>query len=429
MNTFIDFFSFSEANVRYVVLGTIILGASSAIVGGFTFLKKRSLVGDAVAHSVLPGVCLAFFLAGTKNPFFLVIGAFITGWLSLVSIDWIVAKSKIKEDTAIGLVLSVFFGLGIMFLTMIQHSGNAAQSGLEHFLFGKASALVGQDVMVFGIIGLILISTVILFFKEFKLIAFDENFAKVIGFPVRKLELLLTSLTVLAVVIGIQAVGVVLMAAMLITPVAAARYWTNKLALMLVLSAIFGAFSGVMGTFVSYTQSSIPTGPSIVLVASLIAFISFFFAPERGIISKMRQQRQNRLQMLEENILKTFYKLGEEKKEFFQALDKIALHGGHYFAKNELTLGLSRLQKKSWLKKVSQNTWKLTKLGKEKGQKVVKLHRLWELYLTQYLDIASDHVHENAEVMEHILTPEIEKELENRLNHPTKDPHDKDIPY
>ena len=301
--------------------------------------------------------------------------------------------------------------------------------GLEHFLFGKASALVGQDVIVFGVIGLILISTVIVFFKEFKLIAFDENFAKVIGFPVRKLELLLTSLTVLAVVIGIQAVGVVLMAAMLITPVAAARYWTNKLTLMLILSAVIGSFSGVMGAFMSYTQTSIPTGPSIVLVASFIAFLSFFFAPERGIISKVRQQRRNRLQMLEENILKTFYKLGEGTKEFFKPFDKKDLHKGHYFAKKELSLGLARLQRKSCLKKVSPTTWQLSEQGKKKGKKIVKLHRLWELYLTQYLDIASDHVHENAEAMEHILTPSIESELENRLNYPKTDPHNKEIPY
>src|SRR5687768_13517041 len=144
MDILIEFFSFRDPNIRFVVLGSVILAASSAVVGTFTFLKKRALSGDAVAHSVLPGVCLAFVLAGNKNPFALIIGAFVTGWISLICIDIITRKSKIKEDTAIGLVLSVFFGMGILFLTAIQRSGNAAQSGLDHFLFGKAASLIGE---------------------------------------------------------------------------------------------------------------------------------------------------------------------------------------------------------------------------------------------------------------------------------------------
>ena len=223
METFKEFFSFSDPSIVSVVVGAILLTASSAVVGTFTFLKKKALVGDAVAHSVLPGICLAFILSGTKNPIWMILGAFLTGWISLVIIDHITTKSKIKEDTAIALILSVFFGIGILMLTNIQHSGNPAQTGLDSFLFGKAAALVGQDLIVFGIVAVILIITVALFFKELKLIAFDSNYAKALGLPVKALDLLLTSLTVLAVVTGIQAVGVVLMAAMLITPAAAAR--------------------------------------------------------------------------------------------------------------------------------------------------------------------------------------------------------------
>lgn len=428
MNRFIEFFSFTDPNIRYVVFGSVLLAASSAIVGSFTFLKKKALVGDAVAHSVLPGVCLAFIMAGTKNPFILVIGAFLTGWLSLVIIDVIVAKSKIKEDTAIGLILSVFFGIGILLLTMIQHSGNAAQSGLDSFLFGKAASLIGRDLIIFSTIGTILIITVLLFFKEFTLIAFDENFAKALGFPVRRLELVLTTLTVLAVVIGIQAVGVVLMAAMLITPPAAARFWTDKLKVMVLLAAIFGAFSGIAGAYISYIAPAMPTGPWIVMVISFIAIFSFFMAPGKGIIFRHIKHRKNQNTILEENILKIFFRLGEDSKDFFLGRSIEDIMGIRPFHREKLLRGLRRLKTHGFIKK-KDGLWAFTKAGKNKGQRVVKLHRLWELYLTQYLKIAPDHVHEDAETIEHIITPELEKRLEKKLDYPKLDPHKSRIPY
>lgn len=428
MESLFEFFSFSDPNVRYVTFGSVLLTGSAAIVGSFTFLKKKALVGDAVAHSVLPGICLAFMLSGTKNPFYIIIGAFITGWLSLVIIDKITSKSKIKEDTAIALILSVFFGIGILLLTIIQHSGNAAQSGLDHFLFGNAAALIGNDLLVFAAVATILLVAVSLFFKEFTLISFDENFAKSIGFPVRGIELILTTLTVLAVVIGIQAVGVVLMAAMLITPAAAARFWTDKIRVMLVLAAILGAIAGLLGTYVSYVAPAMPTGPWIVVIISTIAFISFFFAPKKGIVSRVFRQRQIRNQMGEENILKALYHLGEQDGDFYINRSMEEIIKRRPFKPSVLLKGLKRLNRYGFMQNGGES-WALTKEGKNKGQRTVKLHRLWELYLTQYLHIASDHVHEDAETIEHILTPELEARLEKLLEYPELDPHKSKIPY
>lgn len=428
METLIDFFSFTDPNVRYVVIGTVLLAASSAIIGSFTFLKKRALVGDAVAHSVLPGVCLAFLLSGTKNPFILIMGAFITGWLSLIILDLITANSKIKEDTAIGLILSVFFGIGILLLTVLQQSSYAEQSGLEHIIFGKAAALVGSDLIVFTSISILLILMVVIFYKEFQLISFDPNYAKTIGFPVRRLELIITTLTVLAVVIGIQAVGVVLMAAMLITPAAAARYWTNKLTVMLVLAAAFGAFSGVAGAYVSYTMPNMPTGPWVVMVISFIAIFSFFLAPRKGIIYKMVKRAANRRLIQEENILKTFFQLGEVENDFYKSRTVDELQQKRSFSKATLLSTLKNLSAQGYLLK-KKGRWQFTTAGKHKGQRVVKLHRLWELYLTKYLRLAPDHVHEDAENIEHIITPEIEKRLEEKLDFPEFDPHKSKIPY
>ncbi|MGI9545483.1 MAG: iron chelate uptake ABC transporter family permease subunit, partial [Cyclobacteriaceae bacterium] len=398
-------------------------------VGSFTFLKKKALVGDAVAHSVLPGVCLAFIFSGVKNPLILITGAFITGWLSLVLIDLIVAKSKIKEDTAIGLILSVFFGLGILLLTAIQHSGNAAQSGLDHFLFGKAAALVGKDLWTFSSIAIILIFSVVLFFKEFTLLAFDQHFARSIGFPVRILELVLTTLTVLAVVTGIQAIGVVLMAAMLITPAAAAKFWTDKLKVMILLAAAIAGFSGLVGAYISYIAPSMPTGPWIVMVLSLIAVFSFFFAPKKGIIYKAINKRRFQKQMLEENILKLFFQLGEKNdKQFYRSWSTNDIITNRPFKINQLLFGLKNLKTQGYMQRDGEQ-WRVTEAGKVKGQRLTKLHRLWELYLTEYLRIAPDHVHEDAETIEHIITPELEARLEKLLKYPKLDPHQSEIPY
>lgn len=427
MESLIEFFSFADANIRYVVFGSMLLAASSAMVGVFIVLRKKALVGDAVAHGVLPGICAAFLIFETKNIVLLIIGAFISGWLSLVLIDWIVKQTKIKKDAAIGMVLTVFFGFGIVLLTFIQHSGNSSQSGLDSFIFGKAAALVGNDLIAFSVIALVLIVSIFSFFKEFTLVSFDEPYAVALGLPVGKLELLLTTLTVLAVVTGITAVGVVLMAAMLITPAAAARFWTNDLRKMMILSAVFGAVSGLLGAYISFVAPSMPTGPWMVVVSSCIAFFSFFFAPKVGIVSRSSMQRGRGNIMLEENILKVFYQQGEEKSDFGFGFTIRELLSSRPMRKEILEKALRRLVRKDLLIK-ENDTWYLSEHGISKSAKVVRLHRLWELYLTKYADMAPENVHENAELIEHIITPELERELEHQLGFPEKDPHDSIIP-
>ena len=428
MNPLIQFFSFQDPNIRFVAIGAVLLTASSAIVGSFTFLNKKSLIGDAIAHAVLPGICLGFLLSGTKNPVFLISGAFVTGWLSLVAVEFIVSRTRIKEDTAIGLVLSVFFGIGILMLTVIQKSGNAAQSGLDNFLFGKAAALVGEDLMVFGTVAVILLVTVYLLFKEFTLLAFDKDYARAIGLPVRWISVTLTSLIVLAVVIGIQAVGLVLMAAILITPAAAARFWTDRIRVMIMLACIFGAVSGLSGAYISFVAPAMPTGPWIVIVISTIAFVSFFFAPRRGVVSRFIRQRTIRRTIHNENILKALYHLGENDKNFLAPRTPDEILSKRSLDRDHLNRVLYRLKRQGYVE-LSKSRWQLTDNGKTRAQRVVKIHRLWELYLTTQLNIAPDHVHDDADTIEHLLTPELEAELEKVLDYPREDPHRAEIPY
>ncbi len=427
METLIEFFTFQYPNIKYVVFGTILLSISSAVVGCFTFIKKKSLVGDAISHAVLPGICVSFLATGSKDPFLLIIGAFISGWISILVMDKIIQNTKIKEDAATGLSLSVFFGIGILLMTYIQHSGNASQSGLDTFLFGKAAALVGKDLFAFSLVALIVLFIVFLFYKEFKLISFDPHFARVIGLPIKRLELLLTSITVLAVVTGIQAVGVVLMAAMLITPAAAARFWTNRLSRMILLASFFGAFSGISGAFISYSAPSMPTGPWMVMNLSIIALLSFFLAPRKGIFIRQWRRISIKKQLLEENLLKTFYKIGEKSGDHFNQVAVDDLQLVRQFSPTQLTKGLRKLRLNGYAKKEG-NAWYITNEGFEKGKRITRLHRLWELYLTKYLRIAPDHVHEDADTIEHVITPELEARIEKLLEFPDVDPHLSSIP-
>ena len=420
-------FFLDNPNLRFVLLGTLILGASAAIVGTFSFLRKRALVGDAIAHSILPGVCLAFIMSGTKNPFYLIIGAFITGLLSIVLIDVITRRSKISVDTAVGLVLSVFFGIGILLLTSIQNSGNAQQAGLDKFLFGQAASLTRFDIYIFSGVGVFLILIVVLFFKEFKILCFNPDYARVIGLPVKFLEFLLASITVLSVAVGIQAVGLVLMAALLITPAAGARFWTDNLLKMILISTVFGAVSGVAGSMVSYAAPSMPTGPWVVMCLSVLAVASIWFAPKTGLVSRHSRQRKIRKRMLTENILKAFYHTGEEHENFSEGRSFEELRNKSNIREKELLKGLGFLKSDNLVRR-HENFWFITKNGLSESIRVVRLHRLWEMYLNQRLKLEPDHVHNDAEAIEHIITPEIEALLEKELDYPKTDPHQSKIP-
>ena len=428
MEAFIDFFSFQDPNVRLVVLGMLFISLSSSLVGSFAFLQKKSLVGDAVAHSLLPGIAIAFMISGSKSPWVLILGALISGWISILIMDFLTKRSKIKTDTAIALVLSVFFGLGILLLTHIQHSDFGNQSGLDKFLFGKAASLTLIDIQAFGLVTLVIVALVGVFYREFKLLSFNYEFAKAIGMPVKALSFLMNTLLVLAITTGIQAVGVVLMAALLIAPAAAAKIWTYSLSKMILIAMGFALFSSLVGSFISYTYINMPTGPWIVVILTFFTVMSLLFAPKRGVFSRIKRQRENSLKINTENILKALYHLEEGKSTLFEwhKLDQILEK--RTFNKVTLNNSLRQLSKKNWIVLGEQKV-KLSKAGELEARRVVRLHRLWEMYLTKRMNFKSDHIHSNAETIEHIITPEIEKDLILELGTPKVDPHSSEIPY
>ncbi|MBE2269210.1 MAG: metal ABC transporter permease [Anaerolinea sp.] len=284
----------TDYTIRNVALGAIVLGIVSGTLSAFAVLRKQSLLGDAMSHAALPGVVLAFLLTGLRAPLPLMIGALIAGWIGTLVMNLIRTQTRIKEDSAQGVILAVFFGFGMALLSWVIRQPSSQHSGLDKFLFGAAAATVASDVQAMALVGAVALVLVGVFWKEFKLISFDPSYAATMGFPVRWLDILITTLIVVAVVIGLQTVGVVLMSAMIVAPGVAARQWTNRLGIMVSLSAAFGAAAGVIGAVISSIENGLPTGPVIVLVISAIVMISLLFAPERGLVWEWAQRRQNR---------------------------------------------------------------------------------------------------------------------------------------
>ena len=298
-----------DYTLRTVALGAAVLGLSSGALGSFAVLRGQSLLGDAISHAALPGVALAFLLTASKAPLVLVVGAGLAGWVGTLCVMGITRTSRVPYDAALGIVLSVFFGLGMVLLTYLQARPQASQAGLDTFLFGQAAALVGRDVATMAGIGAAALVLMAVFWKEFKLLLFDPDFAAVQGFPARALDVGLTTLLVIAIVIGLQTVGVVLMSALIVAPAAAARQWTDRLWGVVALAGVFGALSGASGAILSATTARLPTGPTIVLCASAVVAASLAFAPRRGLVSAWLRGRRNRRVLRVAGTLEDLYTL------------------------------------------------------------------------------------------------------------------------
>ncbi|MFL0684191.1 MAG: iron chelate uptake ABC transporter family permease subunit [Algoriphagus aquaeductus] len=424
MEDFLYFFTFQDPSITWVVLGITLLGIGSAYVGTFSFLDKKALLGDAISHAVLPGICLGFILAGEKNPVYIVTGAFLSGALATFLSSWLRKNTKLSEDTIIATILSVFFGVGIVMLTGLQKSGNPEIAGLNSFIFGNAIGISESDLMIYGGLSLTIIMVLTLFLKEFRLMVFDPEYGKAIGFPMEAIRFLFNVLMILAVVIGIQAIGVVLMAALLITPGAAARFWTDRLHPLLILAASFSIVSGILGTYISFVIPQMPTGPWVVVFLSLIALLSFMFSPKSGIIFRYFSRKNYLRKTHKDHLMKALYKAREENKEGLSIEEIYELYP---YQKVQIDQSIKDLLKEGFIIK-NQLLVSLTSKGTSDAMRIVRLHRLWELYLNESMNIAPDHVHESAEQMEHLLTPELEAMLEKRLNFPTLDPHQETIP-
>lgn len=374
-----------DTNTQWVLMGTLLLGLASGVLGSFALLKKQSLIGDAMAHAALPGICLAFLITGEKSILSFMVGATALGLLASYFIHVISTKSRIKEDTAIGLVLSVFFGIGIVLLTYIAQLNNGNQTGLDDFIFGQAASLVGNDVNMMLTISAVLLVITFLLFKELKLLTFDPQFAKGLGLPIGLLNGLLMILIVGAVVIGLQAVGVVLMSAMLITPAIAARYWTERLDFMVLIAGGIGAVSGVLGTLLSAVANRMPTGPLIIVAATIIFLISLIFSPKRGLLIKAIRHYQLRKLTERQQVLQAIYESCEKKLDKKGVIPTLTIKelskDQQLMPEKSFEAVLKKLMRERLLAEASNESVSWTNIGLEKAYQVVLNKRLMEIYL------------------------------------------------
>ena len=290
----VDFFSFRFDFLLYAVLGGVLVGLTCGVLGTFMVLRRLSLMGDALGHAALPGVGIAFLIVQTKSMGPILFGATSTALLAALTVGYISRNTRTYPDAALGMVLASFFGLGVVVLSYVQNTTTAAKSGLTDFLFGNAAAIKPEELYLLAAILVVTLAAVTLLYRPLQVMSFDSALADAMGLPTRWLHYGMMTLVAMTIVASIQSVGVVLVAAMLITPASAAYLLTDRLHIMIGISAFIGALSGFLGTFVSYLFAGFSSGPSMVIVASLIFAFVFFFAPGRGQVAIALKHRRKR---------------------------------------------------------------------------------------------------------------------------------------
>lgn len=435
---------FTDPILRAPMIGSILMSVAAALIGVLVFLKKESLMGEALSHAAYPGLVIGVLFSGilfgdqTENIYsslFLMGGALISSMLGLKLIHYLESEVKVKQDAALCFVLSFFFGMGILVASRLQFSFTTLYKQVEIYFYGQSATMTDIHVWIFLALALFISCTFILLKKEFELLVFDPDFAKTQGLPLAFLQSVMLFLMSVSIVVGIRSVGVILMSAMLIAPAASARQFSNKFSTICLLSILFGVISAGLGTILSNETSiylkqhfadsrlTLPTGPLIVLIASFICLLSLLFSPNRGAIFRLLRIYKFREVCLEENLLKAFYRHGEKLP-----LSSEALYGLFQVYHWRILLKLRKLKHEGWIEEMEPGKYLLTQDGIYRARKIVRLHRLWELYLVEYVGVGAEKVHSSAEEMEHVLTRDLELELDALLKQPKYDPHHKPIP-
>lgn len=430
-------------NSFLVTLGTTLLGMSAGVVGTFALLRKRALMGDALAHSALPGLCVAFLIATyavrefnldpklARNVLFLLAGAAISGVLGVMTVQLLVRLTRLTEDTAIGAVLSVFFGTGIVLLSYIQSLDSSSAAGLHHFIYGQAAAMERRDALIILCGACLVLMVIGMLLKEFRLVCFDPEYAAVQGWPITAIDMLLMSLVVLVTVIGLHSVGILLVVALLIIPAAAARFWTERLTRMTLISALIGAGSGYVGASLSALFPRLPAGSVIVLAAGALFVFSFLFAPARGVISGVLRRLRFQLTIVTEHVLRGAYERLEriQATDMQQAIDLASFKYFRGWRPAALRLFIGLLQLKGLVKfSQKQRLIQLSPLGVQEAIRVTRNHRLWEEYLVHFSHVSRSHVDYSADRVEHVLSDELVRHLEEELSQKGKLPIDRTTP-
>ncbi|TWT89341.1 metal ABC transporter permease [Stieleria varia] len=433
--------TFQDYNTRIVVFGVATLGAAAGLVGNFTLLRKRALMGDALSHATLPGIALAFVMATAmgmdgKSLVVLLLGATVSGLLGMAAILWIRSQTRLHEDAALGIVLSVFFGAGVALLGVSQQMSTGNAAGLESYIYGKTASMGAVDAKLIFAAATIVIVLGCLMFKEFKLLCFDDGFAGSRGFPVMLLDILLMSMVVLITIVGLQAVGLVLMIALLVIPAAAARFWTEEMSWMSVYATVIGLIGSVCGATLSAVFPRLPSGAMIVLVCSFFFFLSMLFGRSRGVVFRWLRRRRLNRRIDRQHLMRAMFELGESRQSRAKnvsgrkhpSVSIGQLLKRRSWSKRRLATAIEAAAEEKLLRQHGDSI-RLTSAGMTEAARLTRQHRMWEMYLIAYAEIAPAQVDRDADDIEHVLEPEIIDQLEvlleqERLRIPVpEDPH------
>ncbi|TWU46058.1 Manganese transport system membrane protein MntB [Novipirellula aureliae] len=426
-----------DYNTRVVLFGVTVLGAAAGLVGSFTLLRKRALLGDALSHATLPGLALAFIVAsglgmdGKSLPI-LLFGATLSGLLGVAVVLIVRSQTRLKEDAGLGIALSVFFGAGMALLGVVQQMDTGHAAGLESFIYGKTASMNANDANLIAAASLIGIAGCLFLFKEFKLLCFDESFAGSRGMPVLGLDLALMSLVVLVTIVGLQAVGLILVVALFVTPAAAARFWTEKMWVTAWLAALIGGVGGVLGGAASALFPRLPSGAMIVLASTTLFGCSMLFGTERGLLVRWHRRYSVNRRIRRQHLLRGLYELLELGASGASGESGASGASGDHATLKSKSISIDQLMAiRSWSKRqlwrtirsaareelvtIGEQAIGLTRAGYVEGARLTRQHRLWELYLITHAEVAASRVDRDADAIEHVLGPDMIDELETLL--------------
>lgn len=423
------FFTFQDASLRIALVGCILLGLNCGLLGSFVVVRRLSLVGDTLSHAVLPGIALGFLWNMSKDPVAILIGATVAGALAMLTVTAITRTTRLKEDAAMGLVLSSFYAVGICLLTMFQRLPTGQKSGLDKFLFGQAAAMNGEEVMVLGTTALLSLGFIVVCWRGLVTLSFHREFGESVGLPMGALHHGVMLLTAFGVVTAMQAVGVVLVSAMLIIPASTAYLLTDRMHRLIGYAAGLGVVTAALGAFFSFLGNNLPTGPFMVLAGAGFFAVAFLISPKHGWLTRLWRQRSRRVRTGREDTLKSMYRVLEERDWSNEEVRLLELAHWRRETLEEVQVRAREVERAGLVtSSADRSTLHFTPEGLQTARAIVRNHRLWELYLTNVMQYGSDHVHEDAEKIEHVLGEDLVRQLERRLEFPETDPHGKKIP-
>ncbi|TVR84047.1 MAG: hypothetical protein EA409_01715 [Saprospirales bacterium] len=400
---------------------SVMVGISCGILGVFIVLRNMALIGDALSHAILPGIVIAFMVFGGYHLSGFFAGAVIAGLVAAVAITWIQQNLPTKNDAAIGIIFTVMFSLGVIGISILSRN-EGVHLDLKDFLFGNILAISSEDLYLNYLILIMVVGSIVFFYRFFFLSTFQESYARALGFNTSAIHYYLMLLLSFTVVASLQTVGVILVVAMLIIPASTAILWSDQLKIVLGLSAFIGALSAISGLTASIFLE-IPPGPSMTIMAFIFFAFSALVAPEKGYISKMVKNRKYRQKILREDILKYVFKQGRKEPTQLSTIASVLER-----TTAEIRSALLGMRRKKLIDFGSNGQVLLTNEGYGSGMKLVRAHRLWETWLAEKTGLQEDQIHQDAEFYEHLLDDNTIDQIDASLGFPKKDPHGTPIP-